>query len=221
MARWPVEDPDYRAFRALMSSCPETLIDVGANAGQYARRARAFGFQGRIVSLEPGSVAFENLSHEAHSDPLWDVSQVAAGAVDGIAEFSIAGNEGASSSLSRMTAAHEMAAPEARTVAVETVEVRRLETLAHEVGAIWSRPALKLDTQGTERDVLLGAGEWLDEVVAVQLELSLVELYEGGWLWEEAVSWLQERGFSLCGVTPGFTDPESGRLLQFDGVLVR
>ena len=120
-----------------------------------------------------------------------------------------------------MRAAHEEAAPDAVFVSDEKVPVRRLDDWFAENGSAWSRVALKIDTQGFEREVLAGTAELLDSsVVSIQLELSLAELYEGSWLWFEAVAWLTERGYALAGLTPGFTDPRSGRLLQFDGVFV-
>ena len=100
--------------------------------------------------------------------------------------------------------------------------VTRLDEWFDVRGASWERVALKIDTQGFERQVLEGTGVLLHEnVVSVQLELSLVPLYERSWLWDQAAAWLTVRGFSLVGVTPGFSDPTTGRLLQFDAVFTR
>ena len=100
--------------------------------------------------------------------------------------------------------------------------VTRLDEWFDVRGASWERVALKIDTQGFERQVLEGTGRLLQaNVVSVQLELSLVPLYEGSWLWDEAAAWLAMRDFRLMGLTPGFSDPATGRLLQFDGVFTR
>lgn len=69
--------------------------------------------------------------------------------------------------------------------------------------------------------MLKGCGNLPSDVVALRLELSLVPLYEGAWQWVDAMEWLANEGFEAVGIVPGFTDPESGRLLQFDGVFVR
>jgi hypothetical protein len=41
----------------------------------------------------------------------------------------------------------------------------------------------------------------------LQLELSLVPLYEGAMLYHEALDFAERHGFSLMQVIPGFTDP--------------
>ena len=93
----------------------------------------------------------------------------------------------------------------------ETVKVTRLDEWFDGRTGFWERVALKIDTQGFERQVLEGTACLLDEnVVSLQLELSLVPLYEGSWLWDEAASWLKAREFRLIGVTPGFSDPATG-----------
>ncbi len=69
--------------------------------------------------------------------------------------------------------------------------------------------------------MLRGAGDRIADVRAVQAELSLTPLYEGDVPWLELVGWLGERGFELAGVEPGYEDPASGRMLQFDGLFLR
>jgi hypothetical protein len=80
---------------------------------------------------------------------------------------------------------------------------------------------LKIDTQGYEMAVLRGAEKMLPRLAGVQLELSLAPLYEGQTLYLELIDWLRARGFDLWSVIPGFVDPSSGRMLQFDGVFFR
>ena len=55
----------------------------------------------------------------------------------------------------------------------------------------------------------------------VQAELALTHLYEGDSPWRTVVDHLGDLGFDLAGVEPGFGDPDSGRMLQFDGVFLR
>lgn len=220
--RYPTANPDYQAFRAFTLPAPEVILDVGANEGQFARQCRKFGFTGEIVSFEPGSEAFERLAAHAGRDARWSAHLIGLGDHAGELTLHVAANAGASSSLLPMLPTHEQAAPDALYVADEAVTVRRLDTWVADQGSTWQRIALKIDTQGYERQVLEGAGDLLREaVVSVQLELSLVPLYEGAWPWSEAIAWLDDHGFALAGLTPGFSDTASGRLLQFDGVFVK
>jgi len=55
----------------------------------------------------------------------------------------------------------------------------------------------------------------------VQLELSLVPLYEGSLLYREVMDLMHTLSFQLHWLQPGFSDPESGQLLQADGLFVR
>lgn len=219
--RWPTQDPAYAAFRAMTRNRPDVIFDVGANDGGFARDCRSFGFSGRIVSFEPGSAAFARLRDASAADPLWEVHNFGLGGSSGMRELNIAANSGASSSFLPMTSTHERAAVHATYTHTEKVQVRTLDEVAADVASTWQRPCLKIDTQGFEQDVLEGATETLRGAATVRLELSLTPLYEGAWDWLEAIHWFRERGMRLVGVVPGFTDPETGDLLQFDGVFAK
>lgn len=218
--RWPTRGPEYACYSAFVSADPDVVLDVGANDGGFARQLRSFGYTREIVSFEPGSSAFDRLQASARRDPHWQVVRSALGEAHGHLKLNIAGNQGASSSPLRMLPTHEVAAPGSAYVGAELVAVQRLDNWFAAQGRAWTRPALKIDAQGFERYVLAGSGDLLSRLVSVQLELSVVQLYGESWLWDEASLWLQERGFRLAGVAPGFVDQESGIQLQFDGVFL-
>jgi FkbM family methyltransferase len=213
-------DEDERRARLLASEGIEVLLDVGANAGQYGLRMRRAGFVGRIVSFEPLSDAFAELQRRSAGDPRWEARRLALSDNDGTAEIHIAGNS-TSSSLLDMGDRHLASAPESAYVGAERVQTARLDSLWEELAGDGARVFLKLDVQGFEMHVLRGAERALAQLRGVQAELALAHLYEGDSPWREIVDHLARHGFELAGVEPGFEDPESGRMLQFDGVFVR
>ncbi len=197
-----------------------TVLDIGANIGQYATALRSSGYRGDIVSCEPLSDAYEHLRRRAERDPRWETVRTAVGDQSGSIEINVSANS-YSSSLLPMTHAHSDAAPGSAFVAVETVPVT---TVAELVGARTIDPArtlLKIDTQGYEAPVLDGAGDLIGRFAAVSLELSFVPLYEGQQLYDQLAGRLQEAGYLLYGIDAGFGDPRTGRMLQCDGLFVR
>ena len=61
---------------------------------------------------------------------------------------------------------------------------------------------MKLDTQGTEYEVLMGAKRTLKErTVAVVCEVSFCELYKGQKLFSDVEAFMREQGFSFYGFT--------------------
>jgi FkbM family methyltransferase len=209
-----------RRVRLLEQHGVNVLFDVGANAGQYALTMRALGYGGRIVSFEPSTDAFELLARTAQADGQWETVNCGLGAEAGERTLHVSANS-QSSSLLVMLPAHLAAAPDSAYVRDETVT---LSTLAAEmerrVGAD-DRLFVKIDTQGSERDILAGAGPYLDGIVGWQVELSLVPLYEDQPLIEELIALLRDLGYVPMSIEPDFSDPTTGRLLQADGVFFR
>jgi len=196
------------------------VLDVGANEGQYGKAIRDAGYAGRIVSFEPQTVAHANLMREAAGDTLWSIhSRCAIGATDSIAEINVSENS-VSSSLLPMLSKHLETAPTSQYVRRERVPLARLDTIVPSLDP--SRPMfLKIDTQGYEEPVLDGAENILGNVPGIQLEMSLVPLYDGQALWEVLLQRLSRAGYKLWALRQGLVDPVSGRLLQMEGIFVR
>ncbi|MCU1242322.1 MAG: FkbM family methyltransferase [Candidatus Acidoferrum typicum] len=199
----------------------DTVLDIGANEGQYATMVRRAGFRGRIISFEPLAEAHSKLRQAAARDPLWTVApRMALGDDEGTLLMHVAANSASSSALS-MLDAHLDAAPESAYIGCETVPVSRLDRVAEEMGVGGRNLFLKIDVQGFEPKVLGGAPRLLDRIRGVQLELSLVPLYDGETLFLSQVDCLARKGFDLWGLMPSFIDKKTGRTLQVDGIFFR
>lgn len=226
-AGWDIKRFDPRSSaaaqlaRQLFVHQIDVVIDVGANTGQFALELRNAGFPGRIVSFEPSSAAHSTLTERARRDANWMVApRMALGDRNGTIALNLAGNS-ASSSVLPMLPSHVRAAPESRYVGSETADVRTLDRVGVEYTTGGERIFLKLDVQGFEYQVLQGAGRFLQAVAGIQLELSLVPLYDGEHLFRPMLRDLEDGGFDLWSMVPGFVDPATGRLLQLDAIFFR
>src|SRR3954454_5630752 len=140
--RWGVP---YRRVEILRHLGVDLLLDVGANEGQYVTELRGTGWDGRVVSYEPGSDAFRALRRRCDHDPHWSPVQTAVGDHDGSLELNISEESRFSSPLPVLdeTVSRSRTFRYARR---ETVPVRRLDDLAG--GLPSDRLALKIDVQG-------------------------------------------------------------------------
>lgn len=199
----------------------ELVFDVGASAGLYGRHARAEGYKGRIVSFEPLPDAYAKLTEIASADPLWTVhKRCAVGSEAGEAEINISGNS-LSSSLLNMLQSHTSAEPGSSYIGKAKTDVIALDSVFDLYHVNGEKTHLKIDTQGYESKVLKGVERNLKNIFAVELEMSLVPLYEGQDLYMHFLHFFEENNFYLWSLEPVFANPETGQLLQFDAVFVR
>lgn len=196
------------------------VLDVGANAGQYALDLRKSGYKGKIWSYEPLQAAFASLEKAAAVDPNWRTVHCACGARGGITAINVAKNS-VSSSVLPMLAAHLANAPDSVYISQEAVPVWTLDDDVQSRLVENDRVWLKCDTQGFEDQVIQGAVHVLHSVRAIECELSLVPLYHGGLLMADMLNLFSSYGFRLIDIAPGFTGPVTGQQLQVDGTFVR
>jgi FkbM family methyltransferase len=197
------------------------VVDVGANDGGFASAIRRLGYGERIISFEPLQEPFRSLSRKAGSDGRWDAVKCAVGDAKREVTINVSGNDGLSSSVLPMLDTHTDVEPNSHYVATEIVSQERLDCLLPElIVTRETRTFLKIDVQGYERAVLDGASSLLNDgaVIGLQLELSLVPLYDGAMTYREGLDRAESLGMTLMGLDPVFADPESGQLLQADAV---
>jgi FkbM family methyltransferase len=217
----PLYSADTQLVRQLSAHRIDVVFDVGANYGKFAEKLRDAGFSGRIVSFEPSTAAHESLNKQALGDANWVIApRMALGDQDGTITLNLAANS-ASSSVLPMLPAHAAADPESRYIGSENVDLRTLDSVEKDFVTKAERIFLKLDVQGFEHKVLQGAEEFLNRVLGIQIELSLLPLYEGEHLFDPMLHYLEDLGYDLWSVIPGFVDPATSRLLQVDAIFFR
>jgi FkbM family methyltransferase len=217
----PATHPSARMQQMLRSYNIETVLDIGANSGQFAEHIKNdLRYENRIISFEPLSSAFASLKAKAEKDPYWDVLNIALGDVEGESEINIAGNS-CSSSLLDMLPSHLKSAPSSQYKGRETIKVKTLDSIFDSLDVKTGEIYMKIDTQGFESKVLKGAEQTLHKINTVQMEMSLVPLYEGELLFNDLYSFMENKGYSLVGMLPGFSGESSGQLLQVDGIFHR
>lgn len=210
----------HRRLKLLRHFKVDLILDIGADTGEYVQKLRRYGYAGRVVSFEPLPDSFAKLRQSAAADPLWEVIHLALGDRDGRATLNVAANSH-SSSVRDMLPTHLEAAPHSAYVGIEVVPTRRLDSVLDEVRGEARSIYLKIDVQGAEREVLAGAAGVMPRIVGVQMELSLVPLYDGQALLPELLELMRRHGFTLMSLEPGFADERTGQLLQVDGIFFR
>lgn len=197
------------------------VLDVGANAGQYARRLRRSGYTGRIVSFEPTADAFERLSRAAEDDPGWRVHHLGLGREDTVASIHTDWNT--MNSLLPPSDYGRGRYQRFNRSRTEEIRVRRLDGVLDEAldGIDEPRPFLKMDTQGYDLEVFAGAGDRIAEFVGLQSEVAVLRLYEGSPTMSEAVAAYESSGFEITGMYPVTREAATGRVVEFDCVMVR
>lgn len=216
----PALDADQVRQTWLVKQGVTAVIDVGANNGQYGRELRKFGYRGRIISYEPLSEAFAALQTSVAADRQWSAHQLALGPQAGSANINVAANSW-SSSLLAMLPKHLESAPESAYVRTEQVRVATLDDECIARGINPTQAFLKIDAQGYTVPILDGAQQMLQSLRGLQVEMSLVSLYDGEVLIEDIIVRLRNAGLVPVLIKPEFTDRVSGQQLQVDGIFLR
>jgi FkbM family methyltransferase len=200
----------------------DCVLDVGANAGQYAMALRRGGYRGRIVSFEPQPGPCALLTRLARRDAAWTVCPYALGATDGEMALELRAVNVFTSFRPTTAYATERYGQQVASEGVVTVPINRLSSVLPKIaGDTPRRFFLKMDTQGYDLEVFAGAADVLPRIVGLQSELSFMSLYEGAPAWREAIASYERAGFVLSALAPVGHDATTGALIEMDCVMVR
>ena len=224
LRRRAIDFDHYRNLRRrwLLDAGIRTILDIGANTGQFARLAHEVFPGAAIYSFEPLPDCFEALKSALPAGSDFHPINCALGREEGMLEFRRALHTPSSSFL-RMTKLHEESFPESTGGQEErplTVAVRTLDQVAAEL-PLRENILLKIDVQGYEANVLAGGAETVRRAAAVIMETSFRRLYEGQPLFDEIYATMRGLGFDFQGNMEQMVSPADGRVVQADSIFVR
>ena len=203
-----------RVTRALRERCGPvaTILDVGANVGQFALAATDRFPDALIHSFEPVPDVAATLQRNVKGVPAITVHRVALGTHGGSLRFHRNDFTHLSSPLPLDPEQGQLYG--ARATEEITVPVHRLDQLFPTLGV--SDPVLlKLDVQGYESEVLAGATGVLAQIAYVVLEVSFRPLYLGQPSFDRLHTQLKEHGYRLDGPV-GLQEGRTGEIVELD-----
>jgi FkbM family methyltransferase len=190
-----------------------TLLDAGANQGQFALAASHFYPDSRIHSFEPLPEVYHLLQQNTRRVKGIHTYNYALGSTTGTMVFYSNAYSHASSAL-EMSALQQNLIPGTAIVEQIIVEVKRLDDLMHDI-TLTPPVLLKMDVQGFEKEILKGAADCLHQIDYLLFEASFVPMYSGEPLFDEMHSFVKELGFEFIAPV-GFLQSEQLQILQMD-----
>ena len=204
--------------KALHDLKSKTVVDIGANRGQFSLLARELFPEARIIAFEPLPGPAATFQRVFANDSRVRVHNIAIGPESTHTTIHVSARDD-SSSLLPITETQSRIFPGTQETGTTAVEVRRLDEVL-KPDEITAPALLKLDVQGYELEALRGCEALLQNFAYVYAECSFMELYKGQALADEVIAWLRERGFALSGVYNMAYD-KSGKAVQADFLFQR
>lgn len=178
-----------------------TVIDVGANTGQFARYVRGIYPNSRIFCFEPVPAPFAELEQWAASQNGTVIPfNLAVGESNGETEMFMHEEHVTSSSLLATTGFMEQCYPFTKEQKSIRIKQATLDSALEKfIPEIETDILIKIDVQGYESRVIAGGSNVFAKATACILEINLDALYEGQAEFLELLMMLDQRGYRYVG----------------------
>ena len=215
--KWLYEK-NFNLIKSLRNNNIYSIIDVGANNGQFAEEVFKNGFDGYILSFEPLKIEHSNLLDKKFkmNKYNWEIAErCGLGASDKKLEINISGMR-QSSSILDISEIHTNLYPESINIGKEKIDIFPLDKFYNKIINMKKKILIKIDTQGYELEILKGAKKTLEFVDAIYAEVSLVKLYKNQPLFDEILDFIKKFGFSVWSVDRAVGNKNTGQTYQLD-----
>ncbi len=199
------------------------VIDIGANTGQFAESLYDFGYKGKVISFEPGDVAYQELLERSEKYPNWTVAEKCAiGAADGEIEINIT-DDSVFSSVLEIKDNFASDLPKAKIVRTEKVPIYAIDSIIDKyIDPSERNIVLKIDTQGYEKEVITGAAKTIKRVKGVDIEIPFYAIYENTkFTFYDIIDLMKKEGFQPYSINTEGVDLATGRVNTVDGLFFR
>jgi FkbM family methyltransferase len=198
---------------------PATVIDVGANTGQFTIAASRIFKAAKIYAFEPIPDCAEKLSVLASNSSKIEIHTNAIGDKNDQVDFFVNEYDQASSllKLNDESSRHFRNLNEKERISVNLITLDyffKNKTLKKPV-------LLKIDVQGAERDVVAGGRDTLKKVDFVLMETAFTPLYHGEPFFIEMIEIMKANDFSFIRPVDFLKSPKNGEILQADVLFKR
>lgn len=196
-----------------------TIIDVGANVGQFAVASAKLFPNATIHSFEPDPTCFAKLKDRTRSLSNICVHQYAIGDNDSELDFFV-NTSALTGSLLQLDKGHLEAFPSVKPLGSIRVPVKRLDGILGP-DSLRQPVLLKLDIQGYEPKAVVGAGQLLDHVDYVLLEVSFKSMYKDELTFNEIIPFMDSLGFQFLRPLDMLNADDTGEIVQMDALFKR
>jgi FkbM family methyltransferase len=201
----------------------QTIIDVGANNGQFARYISGIFPQAQLYCFEPLPKPFQTLEAWAKRQNKNQVTALnfALGESDSMTEMFLHVNHSPSSSLLAPTETLTHLFPQTEGQTKIPIKLTTLDHAYHQFFPdLVSDILIKLDVQGYEEHVIRGGQEVFQQAKACILEVSLDALYQEQANFKDILLLLDTLKFNYAGNLAQIY-AQDGHVIYFDAVFIK
>ncbi|HEY9614925.1 FkbM family methyltransferase [Allocoleopsis sp.] len=205
-------------FKWLQSLNINTVIDVGSHQGEFASELYKILPFAKFYCFEPIPINFIELKSNLNFHN-FELFNLAVGDRQGQLEM-YRNSFSPSSSILKCSELHRETFPFSASEQIESIEINTLDEIFKFID-LTDKILLKIDVQGYEDKVILGAKNILDRIKVVIVETSFCELYEGQSMITDIYELLSKQGFIYSGSLEELKSPRDGIPLQQDSLFIK
>jgi FkbM family methyltransferase len=197
----------------------QTIIDVGANTGQFAAEIHAILPEAAIYSFEPLRECYDSLVDNMSHVPKFRAFNFALGSENSQIEMHRS-DFTPSSSILRMSDLCRQAFPFTSKDTIEQIAVRKLDHVTRDLD-LAENILIKIDVQGFEDKVIAGGIRTVQIAKLLIVEMSFENLYDDQPLFDTIYETMKRIGFAYRGNFSQLSNPIDGAILQVDGIFIK
>ena len=217
----PAFTDEYRDQKKLIGNGPVTIFDVGAHNGQTSITYLNLFNEPEIYAFEPSPASFELLKTSVANYPGVKVFNTALGNITGEVPFYV----NRSSETNSLLATHSEGSNYWDDNVLDTIDTIKINaTTVDEFvknNGVEKIDILKIDTQGTEYQVIEGASRSIkqNKIKIIYLEIITMPTYQNQKHFDEILSLLRDKGFRLYNLY-NYSHTIRGELRQVDAIFI-